>query len=77
MRDPELRRKLLAEAHDRRPADACSSSTRRKAFPLGDPPDYEPDPSDERRGARRGRRAATPYELYYDAAAGATTAARS
>ena len=70
MRDPELR--AHAARRGRRPPTrrCCSSSIPSAAFPLGDPPDYEPDAADERRRASPRRRAATPLEVFYDAPAG-------
>jgi N-acyl-D-aspartate/D-glutamate deacylase len=59
--DPEIRRRILAETTDmggvRVPLD--------RVFELGDPPDYEPDPSTsiQVRAAREGR---APEELLYD-----------
>ena len=64
MRDPETRRKLVAEAHHGDPAmDQFLDPS--KAFPLGDPPNYEPDPSTSiaARAASEGRDV---YDLYYD-----------
>ena len=66
--------------HPSRPRAAARASSRRrptpdpamlqfldpaKAFPLGDPPNYEPDPSDERRRAGRGD-GRDAYELYLE-----------
>ena len=66
LRDPELRRRLLGET-----AQSGSSTVRyiaksyHKLFRLGDPPDYEPDPSESvaAQAARAGR---PPAELAYD-----------
>jgi N-acyl-D-aspartate/D-glutamate deacylase len=66
LRDPELRRRLLGET-----AQSSSSTVRyiaksyHKLFRLGDPPDYEPDPSQSvaAQAARAGR---PPAELAYD-----------
>ena len=57
MRDPELRRRLLAEV------DAAIAPMRQfldpeRAFPLGDVPDYEPGRDDEHRRHARAPRAA-------------------
>jgi N-acyl-D-aspartate/D-glutamate deacylase len=64
MRDPETRRKLVAEAQDPDPA-MVQFLDPAKAFPLGDPPNYEPDPSTSiaARAAAQGRDV---YDLYYD-----------
>ncbi|HET6793213.1 MAG TPA: amidohydrolase family protein, partial [Acidimicrobiales bacterium] len=46
LRDPEVRRALLAEEADTNSAVARVLMSRwEQIFPLGDPPDYEPDPS--------------------------------
>jgi N-acyl-D-aspartate/D-glutamate deacylase len=66
LRDPELRRRLLGET-----AQSGSSTVRyiarsyHKLFRLGDPPDYEPDPSQSvaAQAALAGR---SPAELAYD-----------
>jgi N-acyl-D-amino-acid deacylase len=64
MRDPELRRRLVAEAHEPDPG-MVQFLDPAKAFPLGDPPNYEPDPSTSiaARAATEGRDV---YDLYYD-----------
>jgi N-acyl-D-aspartate/D-glutamate deacylase len=64
MRDPELRRKLVAEAATPDPTLAQFLDPDR-TFPLGDPPSYEPDPGDSiaARAARAGRDV---YDFYYD-----------
>jgi len=64
MRDPETRRKLVAEAQTPDPA-MLQFLDPAKAFPLGDPPNYEPDPSTSiaARAASEGRNV---YDLYYD-----------
>ena len=64
MRDPETRRRLVAEAQTPDPA-MVQFLDPAKAFPLGDPPNYEPDASTSiaARAAREGRDV---YDLYYD-----------
>ncbi len=64
MRDPETRRRLVAEAQQPDPA-MVQFLDPAKAFPLGDPPNYEPDPSTSiaARAAAQGRDV---YDLYYD-----------
>ena len=64
MRDPETRRRLVAEAQTPDPA-MLQFLDPAKAFPLGDPPNYEPDPSTSiaARAAAEGRDV---YDLYYD-----------
>src|SRR3954468_16915395 len=64
MRDPETRRRLVAEARTPAPA-MVQFLDPAKAFPLGDPPNYEPDPSTSiaARAAAEGRDV---YDLYYD-----------
>ena len=64
MQDPDLRRRLVAEAKHPDPAiEQFLDPT--KSFPLGDPPDYEPDPATSiaGRAAAAGRDV---YDLYYD-----------
>ncbi|MBM3673879.1 MAG: amidohydrolase family protein [Actinobacteria bacterium] len=64
MRDPEVRRRLVGEAQTPDPA-MTQFLDPAKAFPLGDPPNYEPDPSTSiaARAASAGRDV---YDLYYD-----------
>jgi N-acyl-D-aspartate/D-glutamate deacylase len=64
LRDPELRRHLIAEARNPDPAMVQFLDPAR-SFPLGDPPDYEPDPATSiaGRAAAAGRDV---YDLYYD-----------
>ncbi|MDY7102207.1 MAG: amidohydrolase family protein [Actinomycetota bacterium] len=66
MRDPELRRRLLAEAGDVR-GGLFEYVARRmdKIFPLGDPPDYEP-PAERSIAARAARTGRSPLEELYD-----------
>jgi N-acyl-D-aspartate/D-glutamate deacylase len=64
LRDPETRRRLLAEA------TARTSLSRRvrtwdRIFPLGDPPDYEPA-AERSMGAEARRRGLDPAALTYD-----------
>ena len=65
MRDPEVRRVLVAEA--REPEEVMRQFLDpARAFPLTDPPDYEPAPSNSIAAiaAREGRE---PMDVYYDA----------
>jgi N-acyl-D-aspartate/D-glutamate deacylase len=64
MQDPELRRRLVSEARTPDPG-MVQFLDPAKSFPLGDPPDYEPDPSTSiaGRAAAAGRDV---YDLYYD-----------
>jgi N-acyl-D-aspartate/D-glutamate deacylase len=62
--EPELRRRLIAEAATPDPAMAQFLDPH-KSFPLGDPPQYEPDPSDSV-GARAERAHRDVYDLYLD-----------
>lgn len=64
LRDPEVKRRLVAEASTPDPALAQFLDPAR-AFPLGDPPDYEPDPADSI-AARAARESRLPLELFYD-----------
>ncbi|MDZ7733574.1 MAG: amidohydrolase family protein [Acidimicrobiia bacterium] len=67
LRDPEVKRAILGEP----PADgpqglnALMTASLEKLFPLGDPPDYEPDPSTSvaAMAAREGRE---PLDVAYD-----------
>jgi N-acyl-D-amino-acid deacylase len=64
MRDPDVRRTLVAEVQSIDPSMTQFIDPER-VFPLGAAPDYEPDRSDSI--AERARRAGVaPYELYYD-----------
>ncbi len=66
MRDPEFRRRLLAEKPETQdPVAAFIFSSFHKLFPLGDPPDYEPRPEQSvaARAAREGR---DPSEITFD-----------
>ena len=62
--NPELRSRLIAEASNPDPATLQFLDPAR-AYPLGDPPNYEPDPSESiaARAARAGRDV---YELYLE-----------
>jgi N-acyl-D-aspartate/D-glutamate deacylase len=63
MRDPAFRTRLLeAEQTGRKPAFVQRFD---KMFPLGDPPDYEPDPADSV-AAQAERTGRTPEEVVYD-----------
>jgi N-acyl-D-aspartate/D-glutamate deacylase len=64
MQDPDLRRRLVAEARTPDPG-MVQFLDPAKSFPLGDPPDYEPDPATSiaGRAAASGRDV---YDLYYD-----------
>jgi len=63
LRDPELRRRILAE----RPAPALAVLVGQfdRIFALGDPPDYEP-PADASVAAEAARKGVRPEELAYD-----------
>jgi N-acyl-D-aspartate/D-glutamate deacylase len=66
LRDPELRRRLLGETTESsNPTLRYIARSYEKLFRLGDPPDYEPDPSASvaAQAARAGR---APAELAYD-----------
>jgi N-acyl-D-aspartate/D-glutamate deacylase len=64
MRDPETKRRLVAEAQTPDPT-MVQFLDPAKAFPLGDPPNYEPDASTSiaALAAAQGRNV---YDLYYD-----------
>lgn len=64
LRDPELRRRLLAEATA---ADSLARRVRNwdRIFPLGDPPNYEPA-AEQSMGAESRRRGLDPAALTYD-----------
>jgi N-acyl-D-aspartate/D-glutamate deacylase len=64
MKDPEVRRKLVAEAQTPDPA-MVQFLDPAKAFPLGDPPNYEPDASTSI-AARAKAQGRDVYDLYYD-----------
>jgi N-acyl-D-amino-acid deacylase len=65
LRDPEIRRAMVAERPQLEGLAQFVTSSFHKLFPLGDPPDYEPAPdrSVQAIGAREGR---TPQEVTYD-----------
>ncbi len=63
MRDPEFRRRLLAEKPEGMGAFLLQGFDR--MFVLGDPPDYEPDP-EQSIAARAARRGIAPAELAYE-----------
>jgi N-acyl-D-amino-acid deacylase len=65
LRDPELRARILAETADADPRMAFIGLGLDRTFQLGDPPDYEPDPS-ESIAAIAERRGVDPWDLYYD-----------
>src|SRR5438045_3597626 len=67
MRDPEFRKRLLSEQPEGKFRSTVSyvAKSYNKMFKLGDPPDYEPDPSTSiaAQAARLGR---DPKEMVYD-----------
>jgi N-acyl-D-aspartate/D-glutamate deacylase len=65
MRDPELRQKLLEEAHHIDPGFMQFLDPER-IFPLGSPPDYEPSRATSLAAQARGR-GCDPFEVFYDA----------
>lgn len=66
MRDPEFRRRLLAEQpEDSNPVSLTTVHAARFAYPMGDPPNYEPDPKD-RIDHRAKALGLTPEEYAYD-----------
>lgn len=66
MRDPELRARLLTEEpHDPNPFFLWVVSQSHLLFPLGDPPNYNPNPEDSIK-ARAGRLGIGEKELMYD-----------
>jgi N-acyl-D-aspartate/D-glutamate deacylase len=66
LRDPEVRARLLAEEPATGSAVARVLMSRwDQIFPLGDPPDYEPEPSTSV-GATAGREGRTPEEVVLD-----------
>ncbi|MBM3660758.1 MAG: amidohydrolase family protein [Actinobacteria bacterium] len=65
MRDPQRRARILGETPAADPAMAFVGLGLDRTFPLGDPPDYEPDPS-ESIAAHAERQGRDPWELYYD-----------
>ena len=70
MRDPALRARLLAEAPLKdHPFINSLAGAYHKMFELGDPPEYEPDPS-RSIGARAAALGVAPDELVYDALLG-------
>ena len=64
LRDPNLRARLIAEP-GRNSAQIKRLRDWERIFPLGDPPQYEPDPSTSV-GAEARRRGIEPAELAYD-----------
>jgi N-acyl-D-aspartate/D-glutamate deacylase len=67
MRDPAFRARLIAEAPEKgHPFINSLAGAHHKMFELGDPPEYEPDPS-ESLGARAKALGINPDELIYDA----------
>lgn len=69
LRDPELRRRILAEVSDPAPPDDPFASLfgfeGERIFPLEDPPDYEPGP-EKSLGAIAERAGASVFERLYD-----------
>ena len=71
LRDPEVRKRILAEKgeiSDMRVAliQGLIENSLHRVFPLGDPPNYEPDPSTSIR-ARAEREGSDPHGVLYDA----------
>jgi N-acyl-D-aspartate/D-glutamate deacylase len=70
MRDPQFRARLIGEAPLRgHPFINALAGAYHKMFELGDPPDYEPDPSSSL-GVRAAALGVNPDELIYDALLG-------
>jgi len=65
LRDPEVRARILAETPRSDPRMAFIGMGLDRTFRLGDPPDYEPDPS-ESIAAIAVERGLDPWELFYD-----------
>lgn len=68
MTDPGFKARVLAAAEDARRSDALGGRlilSLQRMFPLGDPPDYEPDPSTSV-AARAERQGRDPFDLAYD-----------
>jgi len=65
LKEPARRAAILAESPAADPRMAFVGLGLDRTFPLGDPPDYEPDPS-ESIAAHAERRGVDPWELYYD-----------
>ena len=65
LRDPGLRARILAESPAADPRMAFIGLGLDRTFRLGDPPDYEPDPSASI-AAHAERAGRDPWELYYD-----------
>ncbi|MEI8001159.1 MAG: amidohydrolase family protein [Actinomycetes bacterium] len=65
LRDPEVRARILAETPQSDPRMAFIGMGLDRTFRLGDPPDYEPDPS-ESIAAIAVERGLDPWELFYD-----------
>src|SRR5690606_2813758 len=66
MRDPALRQRILAEQPEHsNPLYLSLISQFANAFPLSDPPNYEPDPADSL-AAQASRKGMTAHEIAYD-----------
>jgi N-acyl-D-aspartate/D-glutamate deacylase len=65
LRDSEVRARILAETPQSDPRMAFIGMGLDRTFRLGDPPDYEPDPS-ESIAAIAVERGLDPWELFYD-----------
>jgi N-acyl-D-aspartate/D-glutamate deacylase len=65
LRDPEVRRAMVAEEPKIEGMGAVLTSSFHKIFPLGDPPDYEPGP-DKSLAAIAAREGRTAQEVAYD-----------
>ncbi|MFM8304936.1 MAG: N-acyl-D-amino-acid deacylase family protein [Actinomycetota bacterium] len=65
LREQDLRERILAESPEADPRMAFIGMGLDRTFRLGDPPDYEPDPS-ESIAAHAQRAGVDPWELYYD-----------
>jgi N-acyl-D-aspartate/D-glutamate deacylase len=65
LRDPQVRARILAESPVADPRMSFIGLGLDRTFRLGDPPDYEPDPS-ESIAAQAARDGVDPWDLYYD-----------